>query len=208
MVRATEHPAAPTASAGGAAPLRETVVDDASGAGTPCLTDDEVSAEFFEHYDFLRNYLRRQGAEETMIEDALSQTAVRYTMRRPDGLDNVRAYLTRMANNALIDLLRAHKRKAEILVGDDWDLLPQESVRSAEDAVVENYLHDELLLKISSLPVRQREAIILIYIQGLPYQQAAAEMNVPVSLLRRTHSRALRTLRELFDVPSTNHPAT
>ncbi|WP_326615187.1 sigma-70 family RNA polymerase sigma factor (plasmid) [Streptomyces scopuliridis] len=167
-----------------------------------------MSAEFFEHYDFLRNYLRRQGAEETMIEDALSQTAVRYTMRRPDGLDNVRAYLTRMANNALIDLLRAHKRKAEILVGDDWDLLPQESVRSAEDAVVENYLHDELLLKISSLPVRQREAIILIYIQGLPYQQAAAEMNVPVSLLRRTHSRALRTLRELFDVPSTNHPAT
>ncbi|MYW99892.1 MULTISPECIES: sigma-70 family RNA polymerase sigma factor [unclassified Streptomyces] len=208
MVRATEHSAAPPASAGGAAPLRENVVDGASEVGTSGLPGDERSAEFFEHYDFLRNYLRRQGAEEMMIEDALSQTAVRYTTRRPDGIDNVRAYLTRMASNALIDLLRAHRRKAEILVGDDWDLLPQESVRSAEDAVVENYLHDELLLKIRSLPVRQREAIMLIYIQGLPYQQAAAEMNVSVPLLRRTHSRALQTLRELFDVPSTNHLAT
>ncbi|CAM5426656.1 RNA polymerase sigma factor [Streptomyces avidinii] len=205
---ANEHSAAPTAPAVGAAALPEPSARDFAERRTH-VTTEQAYQEFFEHHDFLRNYLRRQAAEDTLIEDALSQAAARYARFRPErDIDNPRAYLTMTARNALKDLLRVRRRNTEVLIGDDWDVLPQETERSAEDIVVENYLREELLLKIRSLPVRQREAVVLIYINGMSYQEAAQELSIPVPLLRRAHSRALQTLRELFGVPSAKHIET
>ncbi|MFE2246039.1 RNA polymerase sigma factor, partial [Streptomyces lavendulae] len=197
----SEPPAAPRAPAVGAAALPGPSAEDTSGSGGFGITPEEAYEEFLEHQKFLRNYLRRHGADELMIDDVMSQAALRYATHRPKhDIGNVRAYLTMTAKYTWMDLLRARPRKTEIPIGDNWDLLPQETERSAEETVVENYLHEELLLKIRSLPARQREAVTLIYLQGMSYGEAAKKLGLSVPLLRKTHSRALQTLRELFGV--------
>ncbi|MFD8951263.1 RNA polymerase sigma factor [Streptomyces xanthophaeus] len=164
------------------------------------MTRAEAFEEFLEHRGFLRNYLRRRSVNESMIEDVLTEVAMRYTERRPErDIDKPRAYLTMSARHALNDFYRTRIRQSEVLIGDDWELLPEPvSERSAEDTVVQNQLHEELLLKVKSLPVRQRETILLIYVQGLSNTEAAEELGVKVEVLRRTHLRALDKLRELY----------
>lgn len=164
-------------------------------------TLEEAYGEFLENYDFLRSLLRFR-VEDAVMEDVLSEVALRYVRRRVEQhIAFPRAYLATMARFALKDHQRARLRYAEVPVGDDWELMTSpEPERSAEDTVVENFVHKELLLKVKSLPVHQHQAIVLIYIKGMSFQEAAKALDIPVRLLHRTHSRALKTLRGLYGV--------
>jgi RNA polymerase sigma-70 factor (ECF subfamily) len=51
---------------------------------------------------------------------------------------------------------------------------------------------------IASLPVRQREAIVLVHYQGLSNIEASAQMEVSVEALESLLSRGRRTLKEIL----------
>jgi RNA polymerase sigma-70 factor (ECF subfamily) len=48
------------------------------------------------------------------------------------------------------------------------------------------------------LPIEQREAILLIGLEGLPYEDAAKVLNVPIGTIRSRLSRGRDQLRKLM----------
>jgi len=56
----------------------------------------------------------------------------------------------------------------------------------------------DLRVAIDKLAVEQREAILLVGLEGLNYEQAAAVLNVPVGTIRSRLSRGRDQLRKLM----------
>ncbi|MFJ8563228.1 RNA polymerase sigma factor [Streptomyces sp. NPDC093514] len=49
------------------------------------------------------------------------------------------------------------------------------------------------------MPTRQREVITLMYMHGLSYEAVAETCGMAAATVRRYHSRALDTLRDLYE---------
>ncbi|MEU6401014.1 sigma-70 family RNA polymerase sigma factor [Streptomyces cinnamoneus] len=203
-MHSTGNPAfAPSADADGAKalPAGRTRDEDISSTEAGGISITEAFEEFQRHQGFLRVRIRGCGVPDSAVDDVLSQVGENYAKRRQAGpVDYPMAYLARMAYAASYDYVWARRRKGEVLVGDDWDqLVPEIHERSTEDIVAESFLNEELLLKVKSLPLRQREVITLIYMAGLSYEAVAERCGMTVATVRRYHSRALYTLRELYE---------
>ncbi|MFE5809833.1 RNA polymerase sigma factor [Streptomyces sp. NPDC056491] len=196
-VRLARNPAAsPSVVTDGAAALPE------SERRTPACTPLEAGfEEFLLHKETVRQHLYRRGVRGGLAEDLMSQVGMRYAMYRGSGqVDNPRAFLVKVTSNVVADHAHKANRHQEVLVGDGWDLLPlDEYERSSEDVVADRFINEELLLKVKSLPTRQRQVIVLTYVMDLSYQEAADELCITVDTLRRYHGRALDRLRGLYE---------
>src|ERR1700676_5360839 len=58
----------------------------------------------------------------------------------------------------------------------------------------------ELERALGQLPVEQRETILLVGLEGLAYEEAAAILGVPIGTVRSRLSRARDNLRRLMDM--------
>ncbi|MFB7371952.1 sigma-70 family RNA polymerase sigma factor [Streptomyces sp. NPDC056222] len=140
----------------------------------PVASLAEAYDEFLNHREFVRQHLHRKGIWDEAAEDLLSLIGVRYAFyRRETRIENPPAFLTTMTKHAVADYMRRH-RKSDIPIGDGEDLIPLLGhERSTEDTVPDGFLNEELLLKVKSLPRRQSEVIVLIYMNGLSYEEVA-----------------------------------
>jgi RNA polymerase sigma-70 factor (ECF subfamily) len=57
----------------------------------------------------------------------------------------------------------------------------------------------ELEEAIARLPVEQREVLLLVGLEGVRYDEAAAILRVPIGTVRSRLSRGRETLRKLFE---------
>ncbi|HEY9659980.1 MAG TPA: sigma-70 family RNA polymerase sigma factor, partial [Allocoleopsis sp.] len=53
---------------------------------------------------------------------------------------------------------------------------------------------------ICNLPARMQAAVHLVFLEGLSYQDAAEELNLPIGTIRSRLSRARDLLRTNFDI--------
>jgi RNA polymerase sigma-70 factor (ECF subfamily) len=53
---------------------------------------------------------------------------------------------------------------------------------------------------LGELPDEQRQIILLVGLEGMSYEEAAAVLNVPVGTIRSRLSRGREALRELMDM--------
>src|SRR6202035_1076534 len=114
-------------------------------------------------------------------------------------LEQVSAWLFRVATNRIIDLFR--KRKPERLTNDEWltldDLLP--SPEAGPEAVyARSVLLDELDAALDELPEEQREVFVAHELQGRSFKEMAAESGLSVNtLLSRKHYAVAHLRRRL-----------
>lgn len=106
-----------------------------------------------------------------------------------------RGWLLRIASNQCYDQLRLRQRQPkqslpdELLISDPAPL-PEQLALSAEAVVV-------LEKAIAQLSPEHRLCVLLIDVQGLDYQEAAAALNVNLGTVKSRLSRARAQLREL-----------
>ena len=141
----------------------------------------------------------REGAEDAVQEAFLS--AFRHLRIFRDG--NFKCWLLRIVTNTCYDELRRRKRRRTI---------PLEPVDSHDDAVESTFwledpqeppevraersdLARQLQGCLDSLPPDFREAVVLVDIQGLDYQEAARAAGIPVGTLKSRLARARMRLR-------------
>ena len=119
-------------------------------------------------------------------EDAWSETflaAIRaYPALRPDS--NVRGWLVTIAHRKALDQLRGRARRATP-AGD----LPEAATHDPEPA------DDGLRAAVAALPDKQRAAIVLHHVAGLPYADIAAELGGTVVAARRAAADGIARLR-------------
>jgi RNA polymerase sigma factor (sigma-70 family) len=99
------------------------------------------------------------------------------------------AYLRRSVVNAARSMLRRrgtarrHLRNAEL-----------HAVAAADEAMIVDARHADLMAELRRLPQRQREVLVLRYWLGLPEAEIATALGVRPGTVKSSASRALSTL--------------
>jgi RNA polymerase sigma-70 factor (ECF subfamily) len=116
-------------------------------------------------------------------------------LRHPERL---RAWLFGIARRALMDRLRRQYARAEdtpltddvaALDPDGW---PDEDLELMQE-------------ELQTMPLVEREVLVLFYLRELPLGQVAAVLDVPVGTVKSRLFRARRTLRERLEQRGLTH---
>lgn len=154
----------------------------------------------------LRNFIRRRVADQGEVEDILQDVFYELVgaSRLIEPLEQVSAWLFRVASNRIIDRFR--KKKPETLSSEEWrainDLLPSPDA-GPEAVYARRVLLDELDAALDELPEEQREVFVAHELAGRSFKELAAESGIPVNtLISRKHYAVLhlrRRLREIYE---------
>jgi RNA polymerase sigma-70 factor (ECF subfamily) len=140
----------------------------------------------------LRRYARSLTRDETQAEDLVQDTLVRAYERhgsfRSGG--NLRGWLLSMLHNTFIDGRRRYMAEARRL--EQAAALAETAAPPAQESQIR---FQQVQAAFLQLPLEQRAALHLVAIEGLPYQEAADALGIPVGTLMSRLGRARATLR-------------
>ncbi len=148
----------------------------------------------------LRNFIRRRVPDpsdaEDILQDVFYELVEAYRLLKP--LEQVSAWLFRVASNRIIDRFRKKKPEEESLGLED--LLPSPDA-GPEAAYARSVLLDELDAALDELPEEQRDVFIAHELQGRSFRELAAESGVSVNtLLSRKHYAVMHLRRRLQEI--------
>jgi RNA polymerase sigma factor (sigma-70 family) len=169
--------------------------------------DQRISEAVEREQGRLRSFIRKrvpdEGDAEDILQDVFYELVQAYRLMKP--LEQVSAWLFRVARNRITDFFRKKRPKAlskePEVVGEEGDLLWFEDLLPSPDAGPEavyarSVLFEELDAALDELPKEQREIFIAHELEGRSFKELAAEMGLSVNtLLSRKHYAALH-LRE------------
>ncbi|HEY7986786.1 MAG TPA: sigma-70 family RNA polymerase sigma factor [Methylophilaceae bacterium] len=151
----------------------------------------------------LRNFIRRRVADagdaEDILQDVMYEVTVAY--RLPEPIEQVGAWMYRVALNRITDVFR--KKKPELLedvlngAGDDLmleDLLPSADA-GPEAAYARAMLLETLSAALDELTEEQRDVFIAHELEGRSFKELAAESGVSVNTLLSRKRYAVQQLR-------------
>ncbi len=154
----------------------------------------------------LYSYLRRYLGDASMAEDAFQSTFLQVHLKSDQFEEGrkFRPWLYTIATNQAIDAQRRNKRHRSVSLdrntkhqgsddlGSLMDLLV--SKEPTPDARVDASQQGEWIrAAVEALPESLREAVNLVYYQGLKYREAADILNIPVGTVKsRLHSAILK----------------
>ncbi len=118
--------------------------------------------------------------------------------RLPEPIEQVGAWLFRVARNRIIDLFRKHKTEP-LPAGEDDDvgldsLLPSLHA-GTEDTYVRSMLMKELHAALEELPDEQREVFVAHELEGRSFEDMSLESGVSVNTLLPRKRYAVLQLR-------------
>jgi len=175
--------------------------------------DQRISEAIARDESRLRNFIRGRVAEpgdvDDVLQDVFYELVEAYRMMKP--IEQVTAWLFRVARNRIIDLFR--RRKFErlssnaVLNSEDsepllLDLLPSRDA-GPQAAYARTVLLEEIEDALEELPEEQRTVFIAHEIEGYSFKEIAANTGVGVkTLLSRKHYAVLhlrQRLRAIYD---------
>jgi RNA polymerase sigma-70 factor (ECF subfamily) len=143
----------------------------------------------------LRRYARALTRDivraDDLVQSCLTRAVAKQHLWQP-GTD-LRAWLFTILHNQHVNEVRRSVREGTVV--DLEDAAPMLTVKANAYDVLQ--LRD-LRVAIDKLSVEQRETILLVGLEGLNYEQAAAVLNVPVGTIRSRLSRGRDQLRKLM----------
>jgi RNA polymerase sigma-70 factor, ECF subfamily len=153
----------------------------------------------------LRRYARALTRDFIRADDLVQDTLVRALAKQhlwQEGT-NLRAWLfTLMHNQHVNDVRRANREGGNVDVEDMASVLVANT-----DPTASRQLR-ELERALARLPLEQRESILLVGLEGMRYDEAAAVLGVPIGTVRSRLSRGRESLRKLMGMDEVDAPAT
>ncbi|NMA98245.1 MAG: sigma-70 family RNA polymerase sigma factor [Phyllobacteriaceae bacterium] len=131
-----------------------------------------------------------------LVQDCLERAISRRSLFRPRG--PLRPWLFTILTNLHRNARRAERRRGERVDLNTIADLGTPAPQPGHMALVELARH------IETLPLDQKEALLLVTLEGLAYQEAADILQIPVGTLMSRLGRARTTLRQLTG--ATNEP--
>lgn len=177
------------------------------------IEQDQLISEAMERDEpRLRSFIRKRVADsgdaEDILQDVFFELIEAYRLMKP--IEQVTAWLFRVARNRIIDLFR--KKKPDSLndpiseeEGGDTleDLLPSPD-EGPEAAYARTLLFDALEEALEELPVEQREVFIAHELFGRSFKELSAETGLSINtLLSRKRYAVLHLRRRLQSIYDT-----
>ncbi len=165
--------------------------------------DAPLRAVVVRERDRLRNFIRKRvpnpADADDVVQDVLAELVEAW--RLPEPIDQVGAWLLRVARNRIIDRFRK-KKELPLPVAtadndDNWlqDLLPDPSA-SPEAAYARNVLLAELEAALDELPAEQRAVFVAHELDGRTFAELAQETGTNLNTLLARKRYAVAHLRE------------
>jgi RNA polymerase sigma factor (sigma-70 family) len=161
----------------------------------------------------LRQFIRRHVLDERDADDILQEVFFElleaYRLTKP--IEQVGAWLFRVARNRITDRFRARRREVSLPVTDADAQEPELTLESLlpdpdagpEAAFARRVLLEEIFVALDELPPAQREVFVAHEIEGRTFRQMAADSGTSINtLLARKHDAVRylrRRLRAIFD---------
>lgn len=156
------------------------------------LNDPDARMEMAHSYSTeLLRFLRHRVGSTDDASDLCQETFVRMARSSPAPIENLRAYVFRVARNLSEDFLRSERRRNGYIVADVHEGLAADQP-CPEQAAFSKREIKRLRSALASLPERQRVALLLYRLEGLPLREIAARLNVSESMASRYVAAALR----------------
>lgn len=166
----------------------------------------------------LFGYLRRYLGDATLAEDVFQNTFLHlylkaglYEAGRP-----VRPWLYTIATHQAIDALRRNGRHQGVSLeqtredsgdGEMKGLVEtlENRGQSALDILTDHERRERVRASVDQLPDLLRQALVLVYFQGLKYREVADILEIPVGTVKSRLNAALTKLQEMWTAsPSAN----
>ena len=170
--------------------------------------DERISEAVARNYAGLRSFIRKrvsdQGDAEDILQEVFYELVEAYRMMKP--VEQVTAWLFRVARNRMIDLFRRKAREAlraqptpPNAERDDTlsleDLLPSPNA-GPEAAYIRTILAEELDAALEELPAEQRDVFVRHELMGDSFQEIAAQTGVGLNTLLSRKRYAVLHLRQ------------
>lgn len=173
--------------------------------------DQQISEAISRDERRLRNFIRRrvvdQGEAEDILQDVFYELVEAYRMMKP--VEQVTAWLYRVARNRIIDLFRRKSRegaRAETAIAENGEALGLEELLPSPDAgpdaaYTRSVLLEELDEALDELPEEQRQVFVAHELMGRSFKELSTESGVSVNtLLSRKHYAVLHLRERLRDI--------
>jgi len=190
-------------------------MDEALTKQWPMVEQDQrISEAVTRDQSRLRSFIRKRvadpGEAEDVLQDVFYELVEAYRLMKP--VEQVTAWLFRVARNRITDLFRRKTREAlrnEPVGGteDGKELLLEELLPSPDAgpdaAYARSVLVEELDEALDELPVEQREVFIAHELMGYTFKELAAQTGLSMNtLLSRKHYAVLylrKRLQAIYD---------
>jgi RNA polymerase sigma-70 factor (ECF subfamily) len=143
---------------------------------------------------YARALTRNPGQADDLVQDTLLRALAKQQLWQPD--TNLRGWLFTLMHNQYVNDVRRSAREGQTVEIDTMS----NGLAATTDPTASRQLH-ELRRALAQLPDEQREAILLVGLEGLSYAETAAILAVPVGTVRSRLSRGRDNLRRLMDMP-------
>lgn len=169
------------------------------------LDDAELENEFIAAYDEYANAIFRHCAyrlgEREKAKELMQETYLKAWEYILDGheVDNMRAFLYRVANNLLIDYVRRLKKRTVVSLEDMQEAgmdIPEENFMSNPKRL---YEQRRVVETIELIEEPYRTALVMRHIDGLPPKHIAKILKVSPNVVSVRVNRGLKRLEELLN---------
>jgi RNA polymerase sigma factor (sigma-70 family) len=173
----------------------------------PVEQNQQISAVVSREQSRLRRFIRRRVVDASDAEDILQEVFYElveaFRMMKP--IEQVTAWLFRVARNRITDLFRSRSRESQrkqpVRVSEDGELLSLEDLLPSPDAGPEAAYARRVLLEqldeaLDELPPEQREVFVAHEFMGYSFKELAAKTGLSVNTLPSRKHYAVQHLRE------------
>jgi len=152
----------------------------------------------------LRRYARALTRDidraDDLVQDCLERAISRRGLFQPRG--PVRPWLFTILINIYRNDLRQNRRRGDVV---DIQSIPEPATPAPQPG---HLALAELGRALETLPLDQKEALLLVTLEGLSYQDAAKILDIPLGTLMSRLGRARSALRALTGTPAEPHLRT
>src|SRR6266851_1059974 len=136
-------------------------------------------------FHFIRKRVDDEGDAEDILQDVFFELIEAYRLMKP--IEQVGAWLYRVARNRIIDRFRRRRPEAEVpLNASEEDALRLEDLLPSPDAgpqamYAQNVLLEELDAALEELPEEQRDVFIAHEIEGRSFRELAQQTGLSIN---------------------------
>jgi RNA polymerase sigma factor (sigma-70 family) len=158
---------------------------------------EKIRSEIVALLPRLRRFARALAGQSADADDIV-QIAVERALVRIDQFQpgtRLDAWVMTIVRNAWIDEARSRQRRAQVFADAE---LGERVGDGGEDAAHAKLEVKDVQSAMQSLPEEQREAVVLVCVEGLAYREAADVLGVPIGTLTSRLARGREALQRIL----------